>query len=190
MTSYLRVADETLFRDPDLFEPDHLPEIFNHRDSQIEELAFALRPTLHGARPLNTILQGPPGTGKTTAVRLLFAQVREATMRVVPVLVSCRTEQTAYAVFSRIYLALFGHPPPAHGLSSPQVLSGIGHALARRGEVLVVCLDDASFLAPQGVLNDVLLSILRLHESCPGARIGMVMTDASMDPGLASTALT
>lgn len=190
MTSYLHVADETLFRDPDLFEADHLPEVFNHRDTQLEALAFALRPALHGARPLNTILQGPPSTGKTTAVRLLFSQVREATTQVVPVLVPCQVEQTAYAVFARIYLALAGHPPPAHGPSGQYILIEAGRILAKREAVLVVCLDDASVLVQQGVLDDVLVRILRLHESCPGARTGVVMTTSSADRGFPSMSLT
>ncbi|WP_342676367.1 hypothetical protein [Methanofollis sp. UBA420] len=46
--SHLR-ADRTLFRDPDLFEFDHLPEAYTYRDTQVRELAFALRPTLRGS---------------------------------------------------------------------------------------------------------------------------------------------
>ncbi|MDD4255111.1 MAG: ORC1-type DNA replication protein [Methanofollis sp.] len=184
MTHRPLMADQTLFRDPDLFEADSLPEVFNHRDTQLEDLAFALRPALRGSRPLNTVLRGTPGTGKTTAVRLLFAEIEETTRRVVPVLVSCQAERTAHAVFTRLFTSLFGHPPPTHGASSQRVLSGVGHTLAGRGAVLVVCLDDANYLAPKGVLNDVLARILRLHESCPGARTGVVMTDSSPDTDL------
>ncbi|QSZ67005.1 ORC1-type DNA replication protein [Methanofollis aquaemaris] len=174
------MADQTLFRDPALFEADHLPEVFNHRDAQVEDLAFALRPTLRGGSPLNTLIQGPPGTGKTTAVRRIFAEVEETTKRVVPVLVSCQARKTTSAVLREIYLALFGHSPPTHGASNSRMLFEIGRTLAERGAVLVVCLDDANHLVPRGVLNGVLIRILRLHETCPGARTGVVMTDSSM----------
>ena len=81
------MSDQTLFRDPDLFDFDHPPEEFNYRDTQMNDLALALRPAVQGFSPLNTVLRGPPGTGKTTAVRRIFAEVEEATQRIVVVLV-------------------------------------------------------------------------------------------------------
>lgn len=178
------MSDQTLFRDPDLFDADHLPETFPYRDAQMEALGIALRPALRGNSPLNTVLRGAPGTGKTTAVRRIFAEVEETTQRVVPVLVSCQAERTAHAVFARVFTAVVGHPPPTHGASSHRVLAAIGRALTDRGAVLVVGLDDANYLAPKGVLNDVLARILRLHESYRGARTGVVMTDSSPDTDL------
>jgi cell division control protein 6 len=175
----LLMADQTLFRDPDLFDADHLPETFLYRETQMEALALALRPALRGSSPLNTVLRGPPGTGKTTAARRIFAEVEETTCKVVPVLISCQAERTAHTVFARIFTALIGHPPPSHGTSSGRVLAAVARALTDRGAVLVVGLDDANYLAPKGVLNEVVARILRLHESYPGARTGVVMTDSS-----------
>lgn len=172
----LLMADQTLFRDPDLFEFDRLPEQFNYRDTQIKDLAFALRPALNGARPLNTVLRGPPGTGKTTAVRRIFEEVREATARIVPVLVSCQKDRTRPAVFARIYEGIAGHRPPAVGVPYTKIVDEVGHLLVGRGAVLVVCLDDADALLPDGLLGEVLAAVLRLHESYPGARTGVWMT--------------
>jgi catechol 2,3-dioxygenase-like lactoylglutathione lyase family enzyme len=71
-------ADEISFRNRDIFEIKHVPELFYNRESQMKDIAFALKPGLHGAGPLNTILRGIPGTGKTTAVRRIFAEVQVA----------------------------------------------------------------------------------------------------------------
>jgi len=176
MTHSLLMGDQTLFRDQTLFEFDRLPEQFNYRDTQVKDLAFALRPAIRGVTPLNTVLRGPPGTGKTTAVRRLFAEVREITQRVVPVLVSCQKDRTRPAVFARLYEGIVGHKPPAVGVPYTKIVDEVGHLLAGRGAVLVVCLDDADALLPDGVLNEVLAAILRLHESSPGARTGVWMT--------------
>ncbi|TAJ43610.1 ORC1-type DNA replication protein [Methanofollis fontis] len=184
MTHHPLMADQTLFRDPDLFDADHLPETFHYRDTQMEALALSLRPALRGGSPLNTVLRGPPGTGKTTAARYIFAQVEETTCRVVPILVSCQAERTAHTVYTKLFTALIGHPPPSHGTSGTSLLAAVGRTLAERGTVLVVGLDDANYLAPKGVLNEVLARILRLHESYPGARTGVVMTDSSTDTDL------
>jgi cell division control protein 6 len=53
--------DETLFRDPDVFEIDYIPDQFLYRESQMRELAFLIRPGTKGSRPLNAILKGTPG---------------------------------------------------------------------------------------------------------------------------------
>ncbi|WP_067051114.1 ORC1-type DNA replication protein [Methanofollis ethanolicus] len=184
MTHAPLMSDQTLFRDPDLFEITHLPEVFNYRDTQLEDLAFALRPALQGTLPLNAVLRGTPGTGKTTAVRLLFAEVEETTQTVVPVLVPCQTEKTEYAVFSRIFTALVGHLPPPSGVSTTRLMAGIAHALAERGAVLVVCLDDATWLLPDGTLDSVLAPLLRMHEAWPGVRTGVVLTLSSPETDL------
>ena len=72
MNKDLLMWDETLFKDPDLFELDHIPEYFAHRESQMQALMYCVRPAMRGARPVNAFCIGPPGTGKTTAIHKLF----------------------------------------------------------------------------------------------------------------------
>ena len=67
--------EETIFRDRDLFELDHLPEHFLHRETQMNSLKFCIRPALQGGRPVNSLCLGPPGTGKTTFVHALAARL-------------------------------------------------------------------------------------------------------------------
>ncbi|TAJ45562.1 ORC1-type DNA replication protein [Methanofollis fontis] len=184
MTSIPLMADQTLFRNPEVFEVTHLPETFNHRHAQMQELAFALRPTLDGGSPLNTVLRGPPGTGKTTAVHRIFAGVGEVCERVAPVLIPCHCDQTPRAVFARIYAALSGHPLPDAGVPLRRITERIADNLTGRGAVLVVCLDDAGELIPNGVLDDVLTALLRMHEGYPGTKAGVFLTLSGMDPDL------
>ena len=115
MTKNMLMWDETLFRDPEVFEIDYIPEQFNHRDAQIRELAFQVKPGLRGGRPLNTICRGPPGTGKTTSVKKIFAEIEDATQRLIPVHVNCQIDNTRYAIFSQIYRRVIGHLPPSTG---------------------------------------------------------------------------
>ena len=67
--------DESVFRDEHVFEVDYVPETFDHRETQLESLKYALRPAVRGSRPLNTVVRGPPGTGKTTALSKLFSEL-------------------------------------------------------------------------------------------------------------------
>lgn len=186
MKKNLLMWDETLFRDPEVFEIDYVPEQFNHRDAQIRELAFQVKPGLRGARPLNTICRGLPGTGKTTSVKKVFAEIEETTKKLVPVYINCQIDNTKFAIFSQIYRRVTGHPPPPSGTSFKQVFDAIAKVLQREEQVLLVALDDANYLLYESEINQVLYPLLRSHEAYPGVRIGVVAIVSDMSVTLQS----
>ncbi len=186
MKKNLLMWDETLFRDPEVFEIDYVPEQFNHRDAQITELAFQVKPGMRGARPLNTICRGLPGTGKTTSVRKVLAEIEEATKKLVPVYINCQIDNTKFAIFSQIYRRVTGHPPPASGTSFKQVFDAIARVLQREEQVLLVALDDANYLLYENEINQVLYPLLRSHEAYPGVRIGVIAIVSDMSVTLQS----
>lgn len=186
MKKNLLMWDETLFRDLEVFEIDYVPEQFNHRDAQIRELAFQVKPGLRGARPLNTICRGLPGTGKTTSVKKVFAEIEEATKKLVPVYINCQIDNTKFAIFSQIYRRVTGHPPPPSGTSFKQVFDAIARVLQREEQVLLVALDDANYLLYENEINQVLYPLLRSHEAYPGVRIGVVAIVSDMSVTLQS----
>ncbi|MCE5297414.1 MAG: ORC1-type DNA replication protein [Methanoregulaceae archaeon] len=184
MKKNLLMWDETLFRDPEVFEIDYVPEQFNHRESQMRELAFQIQPGLRGGRPLNTICRGLPGTGKTTSVRKLFSEIEETTKKLVPIYINCQIDNTKFAIFSQIYRRLSGHLPPASGTSFKQVFDAIARLLLKEEIILLVALDDANYLLYENEMNRVLYSLLRSHEAYPGTRIGVIVIISDMDVDL------
>jgi cell division control protein 6 len=180
MKKSLLMWDETLFREPEVFELDYVPEQFQHREDQMKELAFQARPGLKGARPLNTVCRGLPGTGKTTSVKKLFSEIEETTKKLVPVYVNCQIDNTKFAIFSQIYRKLAGHLPPASGTSFKQVFDAIARIMQRDDLVLLVCLDDANYLLYENEMNKVLYTLLRSHEAYPGTRIGVILIISDM----------
>ncbi len=184
MKKNLLMWDETLFRDPEVFEIDYVPEQFNYRETQMRELAFQIRPGLRGGRPLNTICRGLPGTGKTTCIRKLFSEIEETTKKLIPVYINCQIDNTKFAIFSQIYRKLSGHLPPASGTSFKQVFDAVGRLLAKENTVLIVCLDDANYLLYENEINRVLYTLLRAHESYPGTRIGVITVISDMNVDL------
>ncbi len=173
--------DETLFKDPSVLEPDHLPDYFPHRDTQLNSLRFALRPALRGMRPMNCLLVGPPGTGKTSAVMKVFREVEAHTTSVVPVKVNCQIDSTRFAVISRIYKKLFGISPPSSGVAFRKLFENVVDFLISSEKVLLLALDDLNYLCYEGHANEVMYSLLRAHEQYPGVRIGVIgiVNDAS-----------
>ncbi len=166
--------DQTLFKDSELFELDHVPEHFLHRDAQLQALMYCIRPAFGGSRPLNSLCIGAPGTGKTTAVFKIFEEIEKHTPKIVPVVVNCQINSTKYAVFSQIFKKLVGFAPPASGVSFKKVFGEVAKYLAEREKVLVVALDDMNYLFYENEANEVLYPLLRAHETHPGARVGVV----------------
>ena len=171
--------DESIFRDEHVFEIDYIPETFNHRETQLENLKYALRPAVRGSRPLNTVVRGPPGTGKTTAVEKLFSELG-AQMGVQTVRINCQVDSTRYGVFSRIFEHIFEYEPPSSGLSFKKLFSQITDRLADSDDILVVALDDVNYLFYENEVSDVLYSLLRAHETHTGARIGVVIISSDL----------
>jgi cell division control protein 6 len=173
--------DETVFRNERVFEIDHIPETFRHRETQMETLKYALRPATRGSRPLNVLARGPPGTGKTTAVQKLFGELA-GTGSVTTVRVNCQVNDTRYGVFSRLFESVYEYEPPASGISFKKLFGQITDELVETDEVLVVALDDVNYLFYEDEASDTLYSLLRAHEERSGARIGVILI--SSDPEL------
>ncbi|WP_292370256.1 ORC1-type DNA replication protein [Methanoregula sp. UBA64] len=184
MKKNLLMWDESLFRDPEVFEIDYIPEQFEFRDTQMQELAFQIRPGLRGGRPLNTICKGLPGSGKTTSIKKLFLEVEETTKKLVPVHINCQIDNTKFAILSQIYRKLSGHLPPASGTSFKQVFDAVARMLLKDECVLLVALDDANYLLYENELNKVLYTLLRAHETYEGLRIGVIVIISDPDVDL------
>jgi cell division control protein 6 len=174
--------DETVFRDERVFEIDFVPETFQHRDSQMQTLQYALRPAMRGNRPLNAMVRGPPGTGKTTAIQKLFSELRAETNQVHTVRVNCQMNATRYSVFARLFEGIFDYEPPASGISFKKLFGQVTEQLVEEDDVLVVALDDVNYLFYENEASDTLYSLLRAHEEHAGARIGVIVV--SSDPAL------
>ena len=156
--------DETVFRDEHVFEIDYVPEVFRHRESQLQTLQYALRPAVRGSRPLNVMVRGPPGTGKTTAVQKLFGELG-GQPGVRTVRVNCQVDSTRYAVFSRVFQEIFEYEPPSSGISFKKLFGQVAERIADDDEVLVVALDDVNYLFYEDEASDTLYSLLRAHET-------------------------
>ncbi|MCD1294846.1 cell division control protein 6 [Methanocella sp. CWC-04] len=183
MNKDLLLWDQTIFRDEQYFELDYLPENLLHRDSQMRSVMFSVAPALRGATPLNVYCRGSPGTGKTSVVLKVFKELENTTQKVIPVYINCQVDSTRYAIFSQIFKKLFGYPPPSSGISFKKLFSQIAKHLVEKKKVLIVALDDVNYLMMSKEVNDVLYSLLRMHEVVPGTKVGVIaiLSDLTLD---------
>ncbi len=178
--------DQTLFRDREVFEFTFVPDQLNHRDDQLRELAFLVRPVLRGGSPESAVLRGPPGTGKTTTVRRFFAEIEEETEQIVPVYVNCQQHRTEFSVFSCIFEKLVGYAPPPAGRHLDEIVQTAAKRLQSRDAALLVCLDDANYLHESRRLNDLLYRLLRLYETWDVRKPGVFAVSSDLALHLAA----
>lgn len=166
--------DETIFKDVRVFNSDYLPEEFKLRQLQMEEMAFSLRPALHGGKPSNNILLGPPATGKTTAIKKLFEMAQlDCEDDIICVYVNCQLHSTKFGIFSQIYKKIFGHNPPETGVPFARIYNKIMNELYDTDKALIVALDDINHLFHGNIISQIFYDILRAHESYEGVRTGI-----------------
>lgn len=183
MTKDLLLWDQTIFKEQEYFELDFLPENLLHREAQMRSLKFSVSPALRGSTPLNACCRGAPGTGKTSAVLKVFSELENATQKVIPVYINCQVDSTRYAIFAQIFKKLFGYPPPSSGISFKKLFSQIAKHLVEKKRVLIVALDDFNYLMASKEADEVLYSLLRMHEVQPGAKAGAIaiLSDLTLD---------
>jgi len=168
------MSEETLFRDDSVFNPDHIPDQFMFRDSQLRELTYALRPAIRGGRPSNVFIMGSPATGKTTSVRLVSGEIKKETDRITMVHINCHMHSSPFKIFSELHRKVFGIAPPDSGVPISGVREKVFTKIGKEKKALVVVLDDINKLFDNDCANDVMYTILRAHESYEGMVTGII----------------
>jgi cell division control protein 6 len=165
--------DETLFRSPEVFDPDYIPEKINFRDKQINSIVANLKPATMKSRPVNMLCLGTPGTGKTTVVKSVFSELKNVD-EVIPVYVNCQLINSNQGVFARIFEKIYGYGLPSYGVPFSKVYGSVMKKLLELDKVLIVALDDINLLLDDRLMNEVIYSILKAHEEVEGVKTGLI----------------
>ena len=169
------LSDQTLFRNEDVFSPNHVPEDVLYRELQIREMVLSAKPAMRGGRAQNCFLVGPPATGKTTCARLVAKEA--SSNKVFIAYVNCSIYDTTFKIFSEIQRCLFGFAPAETGVPLNVVYDKIFSHLSKEKKALVVILDESDRLFSRQ--SDVFYKILRAHEVYSNARTSLWSISAS-----------
>lgn len=165
---------ETLFQNESVFTPAYVPKDYIHRDSELAEIMLALKPGLRGVAPVNALVYGPPGTGKTTAVKYAFDELRQASKKLLPIYINCEDISTPYAIFAKVYEALYGLTPPSTGKPIEDVKERVFTRLKKEDKGLVVALDEIDRLASDRTIDRILVDFLKAHSTYGFDRVGII----------------
>ena len=181
----------TIFRDKDVFTIEYMPENYKFRDHQLKKMAVHSRELKRDHKPQNMMLVGPCASGKTTAVNKFFELVEEHYNNAVCVHVNCQSYTTEYKVFIKIHEKIFGQRVSVGGLSTFSIYNKVMDYIIKENKILIVALDDFDFIKTSKDLNRTLYTLLRAHETYPGAKVTVFtitshLTKMIIDPNVAT----
>ncbi|MBS3061163.1 MAG: AAA family ATPase [Candidatus Diapherotrites archaeon] len=162
-----------LFKDEAVLYPEFLPDNLPHREKELDELVFALRPASEGKRPKSVFVFGPPGTGKTASVRFVVKQLEEFSGKAKGTVINCFEANSRHAVLSEL-ATRFGAIIPRRGVGSDETLAEWVSVLQKRKILPIVVLDEADQLLSGDDGSKLLYDLLRLPEK-HGIGVGVII---------------
>lgn len=151
-----------LFKNESVLYPEFLPERLPFRESQIDELVYALKPLSEGRKPGNVFVFGKTGTGKTATVKYVLKDLQEYSDRVKALYLNCFEKNSRHSAL--VELANFlGNAVPERGISTAEVFADLVEALKESSFTPLVVLDEFDqLLANDG--EELLYDLLRTIE--------------------------
>jgi len=154
------MEESKLFKNEDVLNPEYLPEMLPHRESQIQVLARNIESLARKRKPQNTFVVGPPGLGKTASVKFVFRQFEEYS-GIHTIYINTWDYNTSLSVLTKIVLSL-NYPVPTRGISKSEVIEKLIELLKKLNKGLVVCLDEVDQLIKKD--ENALYDLLRINQ--------------------------
>lgn len=161
----------TIIAKEELFHPDYLPTDALHRQNEMETVAAAIEPMIHGKACTNLFICGASGTGKTLCMKLVLDQLRENSALVTPIYVNCWDYPTKMAIYYKISEAL-DLILPRRGLAADEVFERILDAMKKQNMAILLVLDELDSIVFRK--EDSFLYTMSRAGLDRGARFGIV----------------
>lgn len=168
-----------VFKNKDVFTVNHMPRTFEHRDNQLQALAYNTNSIWHGSVPGNLILIGHYATGKTTTAKMFLEAAEQEFENLKTVMVNCQYYDTENKILLEICNKL-GKTQIRGGASTLKLIEKLKKLL--KDDYLIVCLDEFQHMKEKKELNNILYSLTRAHEYDSDFRIStMCITNYDSD---------
>jgi cell division control protein 6 len=173
------VKKESLFASKKALQSNYIPDMLEHRDEEINQIAQVLAPVLRGDRPSNLFIYGKTGTGKTVSIKhvtqnlVQVAKNQEVALNVC--YVNCKLKKitdTEYRLIAHLSREL-GKEIPATGLPTDEVYKIFLAALEEAKTNMILVLDEIDHLV-QKAGDELLYNLVRHNAELENSQIAVV----------------
>ncbi len=170
------LAKEGLFLNKSVLQSSHIPETISHRDSEINQVANILAPTLKLEKPSNLFLYGKTGTGKTLIMKNVANTLLEASKkRNIPlkiIYLNCKLKKiadTEYRLIAQLIREL-GHDIAATGLPTDEVYKSFFNIIDKEKQLILIVLDEIDQLVKK-TGDEILYNLVRINEDLKNSQV-------------------
>jgi len=166
-----------LFIDREAMRPTYMPDLFPHRNHEINEIASIFAPALRGETPSNIFIYGKTGTGKTAVTNFvgdkLLKKGVEVGKHVNFVYINCEVVDTQYRLLQNIanhFINEWSERIPFTGWPTDEVYSKLRMMIEKDGGVTVIILDEVDKLKG----DEALYNLSRINSHLKNAKVSIV----------------
>ena len=173
------VGARSLFKNKQVLQANHSPEIIPHREKEIEHIASILAPSLLGQKTSNLFVYGLTGTGKTISVRHVANELTkrsEDTDNLRIEYINCKLKKVAdteYRIFAELINKLGGEVPKT-GLPTDEVYKKFIDLIEKNKEKLFIIILDEIDQAVKKISDDFLYNLMRLNSELEKTQISII----------------
>jgi len=173
------VNERSLFKNKQVLQSNHSPDVICHRDKQVEHIANILAPSLLGERTSNLFIYGKTGTGKTLSVQHVANELmrRSKDSKILRIeYLNCKLKKVAdteYRILAELIRKL-GGSVPATGLPTDQVYFRFLEILENSEEKLLILILDEIDQAVKKISDEFLYNLTRLNSELKNFQIIVV----------------
>lgn len=175
--SFLR--KESVFSNKEALQDEYVPAVLPHRNTQIQQIATILLPSLRGEHTSNVFIYGKTGTGKTIATKFVSLELeefsRQHSLNLSIIYVNANLKKVADTEYRLIaHLASqFGASVPPTGLPTERVYEAFYEVLDATPRRVILILDEFDTLIRK-CGNDLLYNLTRLNTLLKNARVSII----------------
>jgi len=170
---------ESLFSNKQALQSTYTPETIPHRDSEINQVANILAPSLKLEKPSNLFIYGKTGTGKTLTIKHITNNLsklaKEKNIALKSIYVNCKLKKVAdteYRLIAQLIREL-GHEIASTGLPTDEVYKSFFNAVDNKKQLILLTLDEIDQLVKK-TGDEILYNLVRINEDLKNAQIAII----------------
>tara|TARA_Y100000310_G_scaffold341129_2_gene439267 strand:+ start:196 stop:1404 length:1209 start_codon:yes stop_codon:yes gene_type:complete len=173
------LARDTLFKDKQVLQMNHIPDDIAHRDEQLDQIAEILAPSLKRQKPSNVFIYGKVGSGKTLVIKYITNQLLGTADKLnIPLKIlylNCklkRVADTEYRLMAQL-IRDFGKEIPTTGLPTDEVYKTFFSIVDGKKQLLILILDEIDQLVKK-CGDGILYNLTRINEELKNSQLSLI----------------